>query len=206
MQNGEKSLTASQAEAKYEVAYKDPVYHQASIGLAYLRWVLKNAQFNTVLDVGCGCGYSVCALMVEGKKVKGIEVCQQLLDTSLESYRVVGVVTKGRIQQIPYIAEAFDLVYCAEVLEHLIEEDVHQAIGELVRVSKKYVFVTVCFVPDSAIPGLHLHETVKNEEWWDAEFAKFRIRKVKGEPTAEFNGTQMKVRRTNGKAYLFVKY
>ena len=175
------------------------------MGQAYLNWTLTHLQFQTVLDVGCGCGYALLGFLLHKKKVSGIEVCDYLINTTLRTYACAGIVKKGRIQEIPHPADTFDLVYCTDVLEHIPESDIHQSIGELVRVSKKYVLTTVCTIPSQCMPELKLHETVKSQGWWDEQFTHFRLKKV-CEPTVSFDGVQAKVRKGDGFAYVFKKY
>ena len=69
-------------------------------------------------------------------------------------------------------------MYCTDVLEHIPECDVDQAIRELVRVSSKYIFVTLSTVPARMCPELKLHETVKPVEWWDEKWGKYRLKRV----------------------------
>lgn len=188
-------------EEKYNKAYQNPEYMKVSVGQAYLTWVLTNLRFKSVLDVGCGCGYALLGFILHGKTAKGVEVCDYLLETTLRTYVVAGVVKKGRIQELPYEADTFDLVYCTDVLEHIPECDVHKSIGELVRVSRKYVFISVSTVPAQCMPSLKLHETVKPMEWWKGEFEKYRVKLV-----CEPSLCDGKVRRVDGFAALYEKY
>lgn len=47
------------------------------------------------------------------------------------------------IRSLPLSNNSFDAVTAFEVLEHLPYEDLHQALGELKRVSKKYVLISL---------------------------------------------------------------
>ena len=175
-------------EEKYNLAYRNPDYLKGSVGMRYLTWTLHSVKFDSVLDVGCGCGYALCGFLLHNKRAEGMEVCDYLLDTMLRTYVVWERVKKGRIQQLPYAMDSFDLIYCTDVLEHIPEPDVSKSIGELVRVSKKYIFVTICTVPSRCMPALKLHETVKPRGWWEEQFDRYRVRKVKTQPTTEKEG------------------
>ena len=201
MRSGKKLLP----EEKYNLAYANPEYMRVSVGQAYLTWVLTHLQFKTVLDVGCGVGYSILNLLLHHKAVQGIEICDYLINGTLRTYACAGVVKKGRIQEIPHPADTFDLVYCTDVLEHIPEPDIHKSIGELVRVSKKYIFVSICTIPSQCMPELKLHETIKQREWWEAEFNKFRVKMI-GEPLVVQKDAQYQVRKSDGFAAVYKKY
>jgi ubiquinone/menaquinone biosynthesis C-methylase UbiE len=203
MRTGEKRLTLS-SEAKYDIVYKDPAYMQYSVGQKYLTWTLHQLKFNTVLDVGCGVGYALLGFILHRKQTSGIEPCQYLLDTTLRTYHQIGIVKKGRIQQIPYDESMFDLVYCTDVLEHIPECDVDKSISELVRVSKKYVMVTICTVKAAFHPELNLHETVKAEDWWKSRFDKYRLRLANSPYIADDEGRIDKAK--GGVVYVYTKY
>ena len=164
----------------YDKLYKDTSYGsmEASIGLKLVQDVLTSIpKFHTVLDVGCGTGYSVLEFLKQGKFANGIETSKYLVDVKLKQMTDLGITRYGSILEIPCEADSFDLVFSTEVLEHIEEKDVITAVSELVRVSKKYLYLTVCFV-DSVIDK-RLHLTVKPAKWWDEIFEQFSIKKIK---------------------------
>jgi ubiquinone/menaquinone biosynthesis C-methylase UbiE len=191
-------------EAKYEIAYRNKGYMEGSPGMAFISYTIHSIPFKTVLDVGCGTGYSLLSFMLHQKDAKGVEVCDYLLETTLHTFQKLGLVKKGRIQEIPYPENSFDLVYCTDVLEHIPECDVEKSIGELVRVSKRYLFLTICTMESQMLPELKLHETVKPVEWWMERVMKFRVKKV-AEPFVEGEGG-CKLRRNDAIALLLKKY
>jgi len=193
-------------EEKYEIAYKNPDYMKASVGMAYTSWVLARLKFDSVLDVGCGCGYALLNFILHRKRVQGVEVCQHLLDTTLRTYAVAGIVQQARIQSLPFGENSFDLVYCTDVLEHIPEEDIPQAVSELVRVSKKYILVSVCTIPSQCMPELKLHETVKPKEWWDEIFGRYRIKLAEEPAVVNSQQYEYRVRAGDGYASLYIKY
>lgn len=103
---------------------------------------VKPLQVSSVLDVGCGEGFTLDRLYREkiGKNLEGIEY----LDTAIKIGKKIHphiTLTKGDIYTLPYKDNSFDLVLCTEVLEHLA--DPKKALKELVRVSKKYLLLSV---------------------------------------------------------------
>jgi SAM-dependent methyltransferase len=89
----------------------------------------------SVLEVGCGPGDLINALPVSF--AVGTDPARRGLK------HVTVPVVQSTIQQLPFADAAFDLVLCAEVLEHLAPEDLAPAAAELVRVARRYVLVSV---------------------------------------------------------------
>lgn len=166
---------------KYDTVFRDEGYRsrQASQGLRYVAKLCADYKFSTVLDVGCGPGWSVLELLLRGKKAQGVEPCKYLFTQELRVPAGLGIVKEGLATAIPFPADSFDLVFCTDVLEHLPEKDVNQAISELVRISKKYVFASVCSQEAICFPELKLHQTVKPRNWWLEQFGKFKLRFIK---------------------------
>ncbi len=90
----------------------------------------------TVLDVGCGDGALTNPLVERGLEVAGVDISA----VALGHFRGRGVV--GEVADLPFAADAFDLVLCTEVLEHLPEDVYPAALGELERVARRYLLVT----------------------------------------------------------------
>ena len=93
----------------------------------------------SILDVGCGDGFITNALP-RHLRVVG-------LDVGLASLAHVRRETAvGSVTSLPYTDGAFDLVMANDMLEHLPDIQVGQALAELQRVSGKYILVTVPFM------------------------------------------------------------
>lgn len=99
------------------------------------------ADTRTILDVGCGNGAFINTLSTtfpdKFERIVG-------LDPSIEALKYVKPQKiNNSIDSIPFESESFDLVSCLEVLEHLQEQEFCKGIGELQRVSKKYILISV---------------------------------------------------------------
>src|SRR6266576_596786 len=123
--------------------HKNPI--QRFLLALFYKFLLKEVRKinpESILDVGCGEGFTLSKLKEAGlrKKLEGVEY----LDTAIalgKKERPDIHIKKGTIYDLPYKDNAFDLVLCTEVLEHL--EEPEKALKELIRVSKRYMLLTV---------------------------------------------------------------
>lgn len=111
----------------------------------FLKTVIKTTKplnIETVLDAGCGEGFTLDRLQREkiGKVFEGIEYDSEAVTLANEMYPKLKI-KKGDIYKLPFKNNSFDLVICTEVLEHL--ENPKKAYRELLRVSRKYVLISV---------------------------------------------------------------
>lgn len=144
-------------------------------------------QINSVLDVGCGEGFTLARLQKEkiGKEWEGIEPDETARELGKKLYPKVDI-KSGDIYRLPYKSNSFDLVMATEVLEHL--ENPKKAYRELLRVSKKYVLISVPNEPWFTMQRmarfqniLHLGAHPEHIQHWSARaFTKFvKVRGVK---------------------------
>jgi 2-polyprenyl-3-methyl-5-hydroxy-6-metoxy-1,4-benzoquinol methylase len=119
----------------------------------------KTKTVDSILDVGCGEGFTLNRLRENGigKRLEGIEYLQAAIDLGKQTYPDIKIV-KGNIYELPYKDNSFDLVLCTEVLEHL--EKPQDALKELVRVSKKYLVISV---PNE--PFFMLAQLIRGKNW-----------------------------------------
>ena len=99
-----------------------------------------------VLDAGCGPGILMLLLGELGLDVTGVDhsdVARELAAPAIRSRIHVAGLT-----ELPFTDDSFDLVICREVLEHIPLRDYLTVIGELRRVSSRFVYVTTRFYPN----------------------------------------------------------
>lgn len=84
-----------------------------------------------ILDAGCGSGRTLQELVDYGS-VSGLELNPEAAQVARD--RGLGEVQIGRLEQMPWEDDSFDLITCLDVLEHLPDDRV--ALIELKRVSK----------------------------------------------------------------------
>ncbi len=104
--------------------------------------LIKTKKVDSILDVGCGEGFTLNRLREQkiGKKLEGIEYLKTAIELGKKMYPDIKI-KQGNIYNLPYADNSFDLVLCTEVLEHL--EDPEKGLKELVRVAKKYLIISV---------------------------------------------------------------
>lgn len=100
----------------------------------------------TILDAGCGEGFIDVLLLksLVNVNVVGLEFAEEAIRIAREMNPSIQYL-QGDITKMPFEDRSFDIVICTEVLEHLEKPDV--ALKELIRVAKKFVFVTVPHEP-----------------------------------------------------------
>jgi len=98
--------------------------------------------FDSLLDVGCGEGRWLSYLQRRrpGPRLTGIELSAtrvEEIQRSAPGFRV----EVGGLPDLPYDDDAFDVVTCLEVVEHI--PDWKTAVTELLRVARRRVIITV---------------------------------------------------------------
>jgi ubiquinone/menaquinone biosynthesis C-methylase UbiE len=93
------------------------------------------------LDAGCGDGRYLAALASCGAvppRVVGVDIAESILRTAAVATRAVGVeaeLVRGNLEALPLPDATFDLVLCAQAIEHVL--DPPMALKELRRVLKR---------------------------------------------------------------------
>ncbi len=102
-----------------------------------------------VLDAGCGTGRHACEIFrTLGADVVGVDLNRDDLRTAAFTLGSMEALTGGSwmisqadVTRLPFRDEAFDVVICSEVLEHVPEN--RAAVSELVRVLKREGVIVV---------------------------------------------------------------
>lgn len=104
--------------------------------------LISEKKVESILDVGCGEGFTLNRLKENGigKKLEGIEYKKDAIELGKKTYPDIKI-KQGDIYKLPYQDNSFDLVLCTEVLEHL--DNPSKALKELIRVSNKYLVISV---------------------------------------------------------------
>ena len=136
----------------------DPIVMQAMLGADERHWwyrgrrrVIRAALDRLglpagarILDAGCGSGRTMQELVDYGT-VSGVELSESA--AAVARAREVGEVVIGRLEELPWSAESFDLITCLDVIEHTPDD--RATLTELRRVCRTggHLLVTVPAYP-----------------------------------------------------------
>ena len=141
-------------------------------------------EIDVALDIGCSNGTGISKINnLAGSNIcygmdpadLAIEYCNNKHPDSIEKYKV------GALPNIPYDDNMFNIIFCSDVLEHLLPDDVEKAMDEIIRVSTAdtHIFLDIALVPESnrynKICETHkvenLHTNLLSSEQWFEIFA-----------------------------------
>lgn len=104
--------------------------------------LIKNLSVSSILDTGCGEGFTLNQLEKQfpNKTYLGIDSSLKVVNLGNKLFPKIKLKV-GNIYRLPFKNQSFDLVICSEVLEHLANPK--KALEEISRVSKKYCLLSV---------------------------------------------------------------
>lgn len=139
-------MHASRNLARYDTSSRLYQWHTRVFHERVLEWV-RVANPETMLDAGCGEGFATGFLAehLPEVQVEGLDVSAGAIDYAREHFGERVRYAVGSVYALPYGDDAFDLVLCSEVLEHL--DRPLAAIEELKRVARRHVLMTVPLEP-----------------------------------------------------------
>lgn len=95
--------------------------------------IIKNVNFNSVLDFGCAKGFLVKALRMLGKEAYGIDISDYAIKTAESNVReYVSTRTLASFKE-----SEFDLVVSKDTLEHVAIQDLTKILSEIRRIAKQ---------------------------------------------------------------------
>ncbi|MEW9123078.1 MAG: class I SAM-dependent methyltransferase [Thermotaleaceae bacterium] len=97
---------------------------------------LSGITYNTFLDLGCGTGAVIKAILDMGsnKKAYGIDLSENMLQVAKEKLEDRATLTLGDAENLPYGDSFFDVVYCNDSFHHYPAPD--KVVAEVHRVLK----------------------------------------------------------------------
>lgn len=108
------------------------------------------------LDVGCGDGFGMQYMRFIVEKIHGCDKSEVMLEANPADMRYL---TKGDAYSLPFEDDAFDLVYCWELLHHV--DRPLEAVREMSRVTRKCVLLCE---PNCLNPAMAAFGVVRPEE------------------------------------------
>lgn len=158
----------------YDEVYSAGVYHPRNSAGMWFSILKLNPKFDKGLEVGCGPGYGIKFARSQGQEIWGIDLAD-----IRHIWKKLGIDQWCQVadaSDIPYDDDMFDFVVCTEVLEHIPEWDVINALKEMYRVGTN-LFVFSVALQDEVQPipmyfdplyrkNMHTHITIQPSEWW----------------------------------------
>ena len=147
---------------------------------------IKDLKIESALDVGCGEGFTLNKLSENkiGKRLEGVDFLETAIELGKKTHPNL-ILSQGDIYKLKYQNNSFDLVMATEVLEHL--KDPKRGLKELIRVSKKYILLSVpnepIFMMANFLRGKNLtrwgNDVEHIQHWSSKSFQQFIIQNSK---------------------------
>jgi len=157
---------------KYENMWAQDAYRDRSPGLRIAPEVYKFFRMHPaerIIDWGCGTGRAAKWFQAQGLRAFGIDHAANALEEDVWFLRACLWDIRPGI--VPYAPWAF----CCDVLEHLPEEHVEQAVRNIAAYTTRGAFFKVADADDDCgrLIGQELHLTRRPQQWWFALFKKY---------------------------------
>ncbi len=139
--------------------------------------IIKQSNFNSLLDVGCGDGKMIFEIMKfsKDKRVMGVDLSEKAIRFAKAfNYENGAEFCCGNLTQIK---EKFDIITLIETLEHIPNEQVEKLISNIYdRLDKGGILIVS--VPADNLPVAAKHYRHYNLKLLDKQFHKFGLKKT----------------------------
>jgi polysaccharide pyruvyl transferase WcaK-like protein/SAM-dependent methyltransferase len=142
--------------------------------------IMEKMKPESLLDIGCGRGWFLSRMVDAGIEAQGID-----MSTAAWMHSAPGMQKHIKIGELGDIRHRrFDVVAVFDVMEHIFEEDIADAIKALKESAGKYIVFNICASPDNenihtikkGQPvsqemewlGVSGHVTIRYRSWWKA--------------------------------------
>ena len=196
----------------YNTLYKKGYHKSGFAGKTLMSFLQKKYTLSPkdqVLDIGCSNGSGVKIINdLAGSNIcygfdaadDAIDYCNRKNPNNKDKYKVAS------LPNIPFDDDAFNVIFCSDVLEHLFPEDVDESFNEINRVTQKnsHIFLDIALVPESnryndvlcQYQLENLHATLFSSEKWFDIFNQHNLKIQDYVVEHEVNGKKI-----NGKDY-----
>src|SRR5919201_5533882 len=126
-------------ERRAELQYSAPALPDPSLDRKFERMhaeLVARLPVDSLLDAGCGDGRYLATLPEpRPRRIVGVDLSERILEVARRAVEATGIeveLRQGNLEALPVEDEAFDLVLCVQVVEHLL--DPARGLRELARV------------------------------------------------------------------------
>lgn len=121
--------------------YYNPRFWEATV--RRLRDYYRLTENASILDVGCAKGFMLHDFkkLMPNLTIAGIDISRYAMEQAIET--VKPFLSVGNSKNLPFKDKSFDLVISINTIHNLPLEDCKQALHEIQRVSRGYIFITV---------------------------------------------------------------
>jgi ubiquinone/menaquinone biosynthesis C-methylase UbiE len=132
----------------YEILYREG-YHSMlkNHGQQYVENIIGNHDFKSMLEIGCSNGMAIKQFKKRRKLCYGVDVSHIAIRYAAEKAFVPNCILASATD-IPFVDNFVDAVFSCDVFEHLTEKDVHKALRQVKRLTKKFFFVVLDCHPE----------------------------------------------------------
>lgn len=153
--------------------------------------ILKSYGIDTICDIGCGIGNFIYGAVERGivSKAYGIDPASIAIHKLLEHdiiKKCPGAIANGNLQLhdcVEYIEgdasyinlddNSVDAVTSFDCLEHVLPEDIDTSLKEMIRVSKKYLILSIGISSSKFYEGKHNHPSLYKGNWWQDKLSQY---------------------------------
>jgi len=184
--DGYERKTTSYA-GKYDEAWTKGGYPaQSCWGCRFVKDVIRRLEstgtpIRHILDAGTGNCALVRKLRNMGLQAVGIELSEEAMTQSCPDLLKEGFVESGSLTSIPYEDNSFDLVFSSDVLEHISPQEAEDVVREMVRVSRKDIFLSISLKSHTKVSATNnseafRHTLLRPRSWWHHLFERHGAR------------------------------
>lgn len=157
-------------QGEFGTAYTDRNVVDWRPRLPGYREMLGGLPIKRALEVGCNRGHNLIALaelLGDDAEVVGVEPNQHAREIARASSPKIGVFS-GELLDLPFKDGYFDVVSTGGVLSHTALDNLPQAIGELYRVTRRYILAIEYFADEETVIPYRGH----NDLLWKRDVLK----------------------------------
>lgn len=132
--------------------------------------MIGDLDIHKILEVGCNRGHNLITLsqiIQNNPELVGLEPNPYALDIARQTSTQIGVL-QGNAYDQPFKDDYFDLVFTANVLIHIPLENLSAVLGEIYRVSKRYILAVEYYAEEETVIHYRGHDNLL----WKRNFLK----------------------------------